>query len=126
MHMHRKKNRTLPPKRGRLITNSEFVSCLLAAEDHRDAGGDVRIAFPRPSTAFTRRFATDNSSKMIHRFAKLRQQMESSALKCSGRTSKELQTVLQDPSAVAPNTSTIICFDTQIRSNAWLVADPYR
>jgi hypothetical protein len=31
MHMHRKKKtRTLLPKRGRLITNSEFVSCLLA------------------------------------------------------------------------------------------------
>jgi hypothetical protein len=55
---------------GRLITNSEFFSSP-SAEDHRDAGGDVRIV----SRVLQQHSLTDLQPtliEMVHRFAELR------------------------------------------------------
>lgn len=98
-HAPQKKNRTLPPKWGRLITNSEFVSCLVAQRITGMLAGMSGLlppSFNSIHSPICKATTHQNDSP----FRKAKTQMGSSALKCSGRTSKELQTVLQDPSAV--------------------------
>ena len=70
-HAPQKKNRTLPPKWGRLITNSEFVSCLVAQRITGMLAGMSGLLPP----SFKQHSLADLQPtliKMIQRFAKLR------------------------------------------------------
>jgi hypothetical protein len=66
-----KKNRTLPPEWGRLITNSEFVSCLVAQRITGMLAGMSGL-LPPSFNSIHSPICKRQLIKMIHRFAKLR------------------------------------------------------
>jgi hypothetical protein len=70
-HAPQKKNRTLPPEWGRLITNSEFVSCLVAQRITGMLAGMSGL-LPPSFNSIHSPICKRQLIKMIHRFAKLR------------------------------------------------------